>query len=661
MWIFGQVWFACVVGFVVGVLLTWLLLARPASRRARDLEGELAWRDEHAESAATRLQALDRDYQPEEAEPVPAGAYSEPYDEPAHGESTRVATTSLFEPAIQTSFETALKDALETVEPEPEPPAGSHQPEQPEEPKPEPAAAERTAIVDLSVGNPESAVLEPEPESAPEPAGPGSEPEPAKTGALFAPINKPSTSDEEFLAYLRAEVSGKGHGTLLPPPLAAEPEPEAESDTELLPESQLPAQPPAHVAAPAADEERVAAERGALVIGDYSDESADMAADTEADIEPVTEVAPPRPAEATAIIPIITDETPAPEETRAPVETAIPVSTPEREPVAEEMAEELTGVLPVIPAEDESAADLTGPVSADLIRALDEARRKLDSATTAASTGGQDEGDDWFATRSGTDIGLADFDTEIDAETKAEAPRESEPAPAMESGPTVSTVIVPPMAPHSPIPAASIGQSIGELSGTEEQHSRSLFEPVIDPDDVSGYVPGQSGHAPLRVRTGVGDDDVRDVHDTHGEDVHTDIHLDIHADIHADTYGETEAGAHAVVPSAVSSHAPSEAFTETIPVVRAEPESTEQESAAPSGSAGAPGWQVGPFGPGSALPLPDGSAPSPQFRVKARTSSMVFHTDASPFYERLEPQVWFRNADDARRAGFTSWERPRTA
>ncbi|HEX7660838.1 MAG TPA: hypothetical protein VF444_15300, partial [Pseudonocardiaceae bacterium] len=145
MWIFGQVWFACVVGFVVGVLLTWLLLARPASRRARDLEGELAWRDEHAESAATRLQALDRDYQPEEAEPVPAGAYSEPYDEPAHGESTRVATTSLFEPAIQTSFETALKDALETVEPEPEPPAGSHQPEQPEEPKPEPAAAERTA------------------------------------------------------------------------------------------------------------------------------------------------------------------------------------------------------------------------------------------------------------------------------------------------------------------------------------------------------------------------------------------------------------------------------------------------------------------------------------------------------------------------------------
>jgi len=68
----------------------------------------------------------------------------------------------------------------------------------------------------------------------------------------------------------------------------------------------------------------------------------------------------------------------------------------------------------------------------------------------------------------------------------------------------------------------------------------------------------------------------------------------------------------------------------------------------------------GPFGPGSALPLPDGTAPSAEFRVKARTSSMVYHTESSPFYERLEPQVWFRDAQDAQRAGFTSWERPRS-
>lgn len=68
----------------------------------------------------------------------------------------------------------------------------------------------------------------------------------------------------------------------------------------------------------------------------------------------------------------------------------------------------------------------------------------------------------------------------------------------------------------------------------------------------------------------------------------------------------------------------------------------------------------GPFGPGSALPHPDGSPPGPGFQVKARTSSMVFHTQSSPFYERLEPQVWFRSPEDAQRAGFTSWERPRS-
>lgn len=68
---------------------------------------------------------------------------------------------------------------------------------------------------------------------------------------------------------------------------------------------------------------------------------------------------------------------------------------------------------------------------------------------------------------------------------------------------------------------------------------------------------------------------------------------------------------------------------------------------------------IGPFGPGSALPQPDGSAPTPEFQVKARTSSMVFHTSTSPFFDRLLPQVWFRTPEDAKRAGFTSWERPK--
>lgn len=70
---------------------------------------------------------------------------------------------------------------------------------------------------------------------------------------------------------------------------------------------------------------------------------------------------------------------------------------------------------------------------------------------------------------------------------------------------------------------------------------------------------------------------------------------------------------------------------------------------------------AGPFGPGSALSRVDGGSPSPEFEIKARTSSMVFHTPNSPFYERLLPQVWFRTEEDAKRAGFTSWERPQNS
>jgi hypothetical protein len=65
-----------------------------------------------------------------------------------------------------------------------------------------------------------------------------------------------------------------------------------------------------------------------------------------------------------------------------------------------------------------------------------------------------------------------------------------------------------------------------------------------------------------------------------------------------------------------------------------------------------------PFGSESALPAEDGSAPSAEFTVKARTSSMVFHTRESPFYENLVPQVWFTDPEAAVHAGFTDWERP---
>src|SRR5947209_11524392 len=71
--IFGQVWFACLVGFGAGVLLTWLLWVRPVQRRVGELERSLDERPDRAASPydgdpgsaadfePVRPNALDRD------------------------------------------------------------------------------------------------------------------------------------------------------------------------------------------------------------------------------------------------------------------------------------------------------------------------------------------------------------------------------------------------------------------------------------------------------------------------------------------------------------------------------------------------------------------------------------------------------------------------
>lgn len=61
------------------------------------------------------------------------------------------------------------------------------------------------------------------------------------------------------------------------------------------------------------------------------------------------------------------------------------------------------------------------------------------------------------------------------------------------------------------------------------------------------------------------------------------------------------------------------------------------------------------WGSGSAAPLPDGSAPGPEYPIKGNAGSMLFHSPSSPYYERTRAEVWFRTVTDARAAGFTEW------
>ncbi len=93
------------------------------------------------------------------------------------------------------------------------------------------------------------------------------------------------------------------------------------------------------------------------------------------------------------------------------------------------------------------------------------------------------------------------------------------------------------------------------------------------------------------------------------------------------------------------------------PAAKPAPATAPAEPHSPDGPSIPAAVQESPYGPGSALPLPDGSAPSVEYTIKGNGKSMLFHTPTSPYFGRTKAGVWFRTAEDARRAGFTEWTR----
>jgi small subunit ribosomal protein S2 len=110
----------------------------------------------------------------------------------------------------------------------------------------------------------------------------------------------------------------------------------------------------------------------------------------------------------------------------------------------------------------------------------------------------------------------------------------------------------------------------------------------------------------------------------------------------------TEAPAEEAVTEAPAEEAVTEAPAEEA-VTEAPAEVTEaraEEAAATDG---------GEFGPDSAAPLEDGSAPE-GFEIKGNKNSMKFHAPSSPWYSRTNAEVWFRTAEAAEAAGFANAE-----
>lgn len=60
----------------------------------------------------------------------------------------------------------------------------------------------------------------------------------------------------------------------------------------------------------------------------------------------------------------------------------------------------------------------------------------------------------------------------------------------------------------------------------------------------------------------------------------------------------------------------------------------------------------GPFGPGSAMPLPGGESPSSEYVIKASVTALRYCSPESPKFDRTIAEVWFRSVADAERVGF---------
>jgi large subunit ribosomal protein L17 len=60
-----------------------------------------------------------------------------------------------------------------------------------------------------------------------------------------------------------------------------------------------------------------------------------------------------------------------------------------------------------------------------------------------------------------------------------------------------------------------------------------------------------------------------------------------------------------------------------------------------------------PYGPGSAAPTEDGSAPE-GFPIKGNADSMLYHTTESRWYEQTVAEVWFATEEAAEAAGFSA-------
>jgi hypothetical protein len=636
MWVFGQVWLLCLLSFVIGGVLDAVLFTRPLRKQVRQLEIQLA-KAKRAEAAPPPV--------PAESD-VERTSIVDEHASPASG----------WDPDRLPSWERGAEAPRTLVAPQPEHDLGYDRPDRPEpqftpyDPEPtryEPPAAEPAQLP------------EPAAESQPD------RPQLAADRTRFEPLDaeqhhtephhtEPSRFEPAEAEHHAERPAEHGADQDHEPEPAAEPEPEPAAAQEQPPGDEHPTQIQAPVpAAPPIPNPSPAEMTAAInrLVGEAN------AAETTSILPPALDAEDME----------LADHGPA---TPARGQLAhVPTDDLDDEHLVDDVVDdELTA------SERQAAAETTGPVAVSVIAAAEKAVQERRLAGELAAEEPEPEPEPAPQTESRHSL----FEQPAEPADGVYHLPEHEPAPEPEPEPEVQLealaepIRLDPNQFGKPIPPGALTPP-GSVTPPEPAESasplptrpprpepapmeavarpRSLFEPVLDPDGDDPY-DDLDGFAPIQEPT------TRSFTSTDSVPFTPILAPELLAAEQPKPPASTPAGlpkrtvssswprggnglSAGPEPFDPAPFRPRQAFS-TIP---------RNTDAAPIRRPSSGGPRT-PFGPGSALPKPDGSAPSDEFQVKAVIGSRTYHTAGSGGFAGAKAEVWFRSAEEAERAGF---------
>ncbi|MET9228413.1 hypothetical protein [Lentzea sp. NPDC003310] len=673
--IFGQVWLWSLLSFVAGVLLTWLVMVRPARKQIADLDDQLL--DARRSAAPVSAVTVD-DFEVDEWEaapprslsdevltppkPVPAlppapAPYAEPpayRGEPVPAPAPAPLPVPLPPPVVEepepASFETTTFDAQ--PEPEEEPAAPVRQYLEPEEAQRrfEEQLAEQKALAEADDDRPRSLFERLAPGEVP-PETPAEQTTVlSQSGLEAADFDDEPELPAEQTSHVPVVPPVAEPGLPAPAPTAG-PEVDEQADDFIYQPREVWAQdePETYLDEAAEQEDEPAGTRSEQttfiaveesswpdndLTGEYPGLRDEISGQLDGFTEPEPEVEPESPAEQTGLIEPIVDE---PADLDAPsVRHGVFESTLAEEPVEEQ---ESSHALHEEPVHEEPAAE-EQPYQ----------ERVYEEFVEPEYTGSFSQ--PFTAPGAPPPAPFSAFEPVLETEETQERSVRTVGA-AFSHGIEPSTA--PPPAPAAPVAAPQ---------------SRSLFEPLLEADEPlpalgqTRTLPDTSNDQPFVPKFVPSDEPLLAAPpEPEPEPVpvelrHTEAGLPIRE---ARRTTQQRQQSFPAFSAFESPKAEAPAATPALPVrprpVGFSPSTGGRPNGAPTAAPARFQQPEGfnprsPFGPGSVLPKSDGHAPAADFAVKATLTGRRYYSEGSANFSETRADVWFRTEADAEKAGF---------